>query len=86
MQVIQEVFVAKEWVKDAQNEAMVEANLCVETNKALGAMKQENQGLANKLTVEERAQKSAEAGLKNVQDQVEDQRKKLYLTEIELAT
>ena len=29
---------------------------------------------------------SAEAGLKNVQDQAEDQRKKRYLTEIELAT
>ena len=29
---------------------------------------------------------SAEAGLKNVQDQAEDQRKKHYLTEIELAT
>ena len=46
MQVAQEVFVAEEWVKDAQNEAKVEANLRVEANKSLGAMKQENQELA----------------------------------------
>ena len=39
-----------------------------------------------KLTAEERARKSVEADQKNVQDQAEDQRKKLYLTEIELAT
>ena len=86
MQAIQEVFVSEECVKDARNKARVEANLCTETNKALGAMKQENQELATKLTFEERAQRSAEAGLKNVQDQAKDQRKKLYLTEIELAT
>ena len=86
MQAIQEVFVSEECVKDARNKARVEANLCTETNKALGAMKQENQELATKLTFEERAQRSAEAGLKNVQVQAKDQRKKLYLTEIELAT
>ena len=49
-------------------------------------MKQENQELATQLTVEERARRSVEAGLKSAQDQAEDQRKKLYLTEIELAT
>ena len=86
MQAIQEVFVAEKWVKDARNEAKVEANLHTKTNKALGAIKQENQELASKLTVEERAWRSTEAGLKNVQDQAEDQCKKLYLIEIELAT
>lgn len=35
-QAIQEVFVAEKWVRDAQNDAWVEANLCVEANKALG--------------------------------------------------
>ena len=39
-QAIQEVFVAKEWVKDAQNDAQVEANLHAEVNKALGASEQ----------------------------------------------
>ena len=86
VQAIQEVYVAEEWVKDAQNEARVEANLRAETSKALKALKHKNQELVAKLTAEERARKSVEADLKNVQDQAEDQRKKLYLTEIELAT
>ena len=85
MQVSQEIFVAKEWVKDARSETRAEANLRAETNKALGAVKHENKELAFKLTVEERARRSAKAGLKNVHNQAEDQRKKLYLTEIELA-
>ena len=86
MQVSQEIFVAEEWVKDARSEARVEANLRAETNKALGAMKHENKELAFKLTVEERERRSAKAGLKNVHNQAEDQRKKLYLIKIELAT
>jgi len=58
--------VVKEWVKDARNDARVEANLCVETNRVLGAAEQMNQELKAKLTAEERAWRSAEAGLKNV--------------------
>ena len=50
-----EVFVVKKWVKDTRNEARAKANLLAEANKALGAMKQENQELATKLTAEERA-------------------------------
>ena len=52
----------------------------------MGGDKQKIQGLATKLTAEERAQKSAKAGLENAQDQAEDQRKMLYYTEIKLAT
>ena len=37
VQAVQEVFVAEEWVKDAWNEARVEANLRAEANRALGA-------------------------------------------------
>jgi len=77
---------AEEWVKDAPNEAKVEANLRAETSKALGAAKQKNQELTTKLTAEERERRSAEAGLKNTQDQTEEQRKKLHYVEIELAT
>ena len=69
---------AEEWVKDAPNEAKVEANLRAETSKALGAAKQKNQ----ELTVEEKERRSAEAGLKNVQDQTEEQHKKLHYVEI----
>ena len=65
VQAIQEVFTTEEWVKDARNEARVEANLLVETRKALGVVEQKNQELTVKLTTEERGQKSVKAGLKN---------------------
>ena len=42
MQAILEVVVAEEWVRDMRNKARVEANLRVETNRALGAAKQKN--------------------------------------------
>ena len=38
------------------------------------------------MTTEEKERKSAQVGLKNAKAQVEDQRKLLYQTEIELAT
>ena len=38
-----------------------------------------------KVTTEERERRSAEAGLKNAQDQAEEQHKKLHYAEIELA-
>ena len=57
MQAIQEVFAVEEWVKDARNKAKVEANLRAKANKALGAVTQENQELATKLTIEERARR-----------------------------
>ena len=77
---------AKEWVKDARNNVKNMVYLRLETEKALGAAKEENRELLSKLIIEERERKSIEAGLKNAQTQAEDQRKLLYQTEIELAT
>ena len=77
---------AKEWVKKAQNDVKNEVHLHLETKKALGAAKEENKELFSKLVAEERERKSAQAGLKNVEMQAEDQRNLLYQTEIELAT
>ena len=71
---------AEEWVNDARHEARVKAY------RALGGTEQKNKELASKLVADERARLSAEAGLKNAEDQVKDQCKKLHLTEIELAT
>ena len=59
---------AEEWVKDAQNEVRVEANLRVEIDKALGAAKQKNQELTTKLAAEEKERRSAKAGLQNAKD------------------
>ena len=86
MQITQEVFVFEEWVKDVWYDVKNEVHLCLETEKALGAAKEENKELLSKLIAKERERKSTKAGLKNAQTQAEDQRKLLYQIEIELAT
>ena len=77
---------AEEWVKKARNDAKNKVYLCLETEKALRAAKEENNELLSKLTVKERERKSVKAGLKNAQTQAENQYKLLYQTEIKLTT
>ena len=49
MQVTQQVYVAEEWVRNACDEVRAEANSQIEIEKALGALKQEQTGLFEKL-------------------------------------
>ena len=77
---------AEELVKKARNDAKNKVYLCLETEKALRAAKEENNELLSKLTVKERERKSVKAGLKNAQTQAENQYKLLYQTEIKLTT
>ena len=56
---------AEEWVKEARNDVKNKVYLRLETEKALGAAKEENKELLSKLTAEKKERKSAEAGLKN---------------------
>ena len=63
---------AEEWVNEARNDVKNEVLLCFETEKALGAAKEESKELLSKLIVEERERRSIEAGLKNAQTQAED--------------
>jgi len=49
MQVTQQVYVAEEWVRNARDEVRAEANSQIEIEKALGALKQEQAGLFEKL-------------------------------------
>ena len=77
---------AEEWVNKAWNDVKNEAYLCLETEKALGAVREENKELLSKLIVSERDRKSALVGLKSAESQAEDQCKLLYQIEIELAT
>ena len=77
---------AEEWVHDARNEANAEALSHADVEKSLGALKQEQVELSEKLKVTDQARLSAEVGLKTVERQAEDQRQKLHLTEIDLAT
>ena len=86
MQVTQQVFVADEWVRNAHNEVRAEAHSHLEVEKALEAHKEKHAELANKLVEADRARASAVASLKTAKKQAKDQRQKLHITEIELAT
>ena len=85
IQVIQQVFVAEEWVRNARDEVNAEAHSRVNAEKVLGALKEEQKELTNKLKEVDKERLSALAGLKTAEVQVEDQRKLIYTTEIELA-
>ena len=73
---------AEEWANNAQNEASIRTKV----DKALGTAEHKNKELVTKLVAKKSSRLSVEAGLKNVDAQAEDQHKKLYITEIELAT
>ena len=72
MQIIQQVFVADEWFRDARNEVKAEAHSRAEIEKSLRALKQEQTKLSNKLITANRARLSDEAGLKSMEIQAED--------------
>ena len=75
----------EEWVRNAHNKFEAESHSRREVEKALWAMKEEKTQLAEKLKTLEHKCLSAEAGLKTVETQAEDQRKLLYTTELNLA-
>ena len=85
-QITQQVFVAEEWYRDTYKQAEVEALTHAEVEKSLGPLKQEQIKMSEKLKVADHTCLSAEASLKTFERQVEDQRQKLHLTEIDLAT
>ena len=72
-------------MQNACNEVRVDAHSRLEVEKALKVIKQEKTELSKKLKEADKACLSAEAGLKTVERQVEDQCQKLHLTEIDLA-
>ena len=80
MQVTQQVYVAEDWVQNANNKLDVETQNWHDVEKALGVANHEKTQLAEKFKVVQSAQKSVEAGLKNAEAQVEDQCKELYAT------
>ena len=86
MQLTQQVYVAKEWVRNARDEIKVEANSRLEVEKALRVLKKEDAQLSEKLKEADKARQSVEAGLKTTKRQIEDQHQKLHITEINLAT
>ena len=77
---------ADEWDCDTRNEANTEPLSRVDVKKSLEALKQEQAKLSEKLKEANKARLSAEVDLKTVERQAEDQRQKLHLTKIDLAT
>ena len=63
---------AEEWYHDAYKRADAEALTRADVEKLLGAAKQEQSELSEKLKVANQARSSAEAGLKTVERQAED--------------
>ena len=58
---------AEEWYRDADNRAEAEALTRVEVEKSLGAIKQKQLELSEKLKLVDQVRSSAEAGLKIVE-------------------
>ena len=86
MQVIQQVYVADEWVRNSYDKIKAETHSRLEVEKFLGALKEEHTQLSEKLKDSDKAWLSPEAGLKTMDRQMEDQRQKLHVTKINLAT
>ena len=85
MQVTQEVYVAKDWLRSTDNNLNVEIQNRHDVEKAFGMANHKKMQLAEKLKAAESAQKSVEAGLKSAEAQVEDQRKEPYTIQLNLA-
>ena len=77
---------AEEWYRDARKQAEAEALTRADVEKSLGALKQEQIEMSEQLKAADQAHLSAEADLKTVERQAENQCQKLHLTEIDLAT
>ena len=62
-QIIQQIYVVEEWVRNAHDEVKAEAHSRFEVKKALGALKEEHTELSEKLKEADKACLSTEAGL-----------------------
>ena len=85
-QITQQIFVVEECYRDACKRTNAEALSRAKTEKTLGAIKQEQYELTEKLKEAQLAPQNIEASLKTMERQVEDQRQKLHVIEINLAT
>ena len=86
MQVTQQVYVAEDWVRSANNNLDIETQNRHDVEKALGVANHEKTQLAEKLKAAKNARKSVDAGLKNAEAQAENQCKELYTTQLNLAS
>ena len=68
----------EDWVKDVRSEARAVVDAPSEVEIELGALKEGQAKLAEQLKEAVRARDNFEAGLKNAEIQVEEQRKQLH--------
>ena len=73
MQVTQQVYVTKDWVRNANNKFEAEAQTRRDVEKVLAIANYKKTQLAEKLKAAENARQSVEVGLKNAEAQAEDQ-------------
>ena len=74
MQVTQQVYVVEEWVRNSNDQVKAETHSCLEVEKAFKALKEEHAQLSEKFKDSDKMWLSAEAGLKTMERQMEDQR------------
>ena len=86
MQIAQQIYVAEEWVQKKEVDVLAEIRSREDVERALGKAKDESARLSDQLKEEVKARRNADAGLKTAEKQAEDQRQKLYTTEINLET
>ena len=77
---------AGEWVKNSHSETRLALDAQAEVEAQLGALKEKQAKMAEQVKEALRARDSAEAGLKTTEKQVEEIRKELHYSEINLAT
>ena len=77
---------AEDWVRSATTNLNAEIQNRYDIEKAFGTANHEKTQIAEKLKVAKNGRKSAEARLKSSEAQVENQRKELYTTQLNLAT
>ena len=86
IQVTQQVYIAKEWVRNFNDQIKAKSHSRYEVEKAHRASKEEHAQLSEKFKDLDKVRLSAKVGLKTMERQMEDQRQKLYTIEINLAT
>ena len=77
---------AEEWVKNSCGETRIALDARAEAEAQLGALKEKQAKMAEQVKEALRARDSAETGLKTTEKQVEDIRKELHYSKINLAT
>ena len=77
---------AEKWVKNSRSETRLALDARGEAEAQLGVLKEKQAKMAEQVKEALRARDSTEAGLKTTEKQVEDIRKELHYSEINLAT